>query len=227
MKKLIAVMLCFACVFAFAACTKKDPDNAPETEPTGTPGEWVTDAEGKVVITQVPFLDLDENGEPQTDANGNALTTIVNQIETYPAAPGETIPPKSTVPTVAPGNTLKSEGSAWPAHSYMSKLPKLRDKIDKTTYNKDKNGQLTTVYVNEISYADFLAYIETCKKAGFTQSNTGTVLPEKAAPGKSYIFASQSHGLYITFTYYTDEYPYRNCDLFISVADYDLLEAEF
>lgn len=223
MKKLFAVLLCFACVFAFAACTKKEPD----TEPTGTPGEWVTDADGSVVMTQTPFLDLDENGQPQTDANGSPLTTIVNQIATYPPAPGETIPPKSTSPTVAPGNTIKSENKAWPTESYMAKFPKLRDTVDKSTYSKGENGQLVTIYINEISYADFLNYLETCKQAGFTQSNPGTVIPESAAAGKSYVYASEANGLYITLTYYTDDYPYRNCDLFISITDYDLLEASF
>lgn len=223
MKKLIAILLCFACVFAFAACTKKEPD----TEPTGVPGEWVTDADGNVVTTQIPFLDLDENGQPQTDANGNPLTTIVNQIATYPAAPGETFPPRSTNPTVAPGNTINSENKVWPTESYMAKLPKLRDIVDKSTYVKDDNGQLMTIYINEISYADFLSYLETCKQAGFTQSNPGTVIPESAVAGKSYVYSSQANGLYITMTYYTDDYPYRNCDLFISVADYDLLKASF
>lgn len=223
MKKFIAVMLCFACVFAFAACTKNDPEE--ETQPTGAPGEWVTDADGNVVTTQFPVLVLDENGQPQTDADGKPLTTVVNDIATYPAAPGETIP--TTVPTVAPGNTIRSEEKAWPTESYMAKFPKLRDTVDKSTYNKDDNGQLTTIYINEISYADFVAYLETCKAAGFTQSNPGTVIPESAAPGKSYVYASEANGLYITIKYCTDEYPYRNCDLFISIADYNLLEAKF
>ena len=222
MKKFIAVLLCFACVFAFAACTKKDPETQ---EPTGTPGEWVTDESGSVVMTEIPFLDLDENGEPQLDENSKPMTTYVKQIVTYPPAEGETLPPKTTSPTVAPGNTLKSEKAAWPSQSFLTKLPKLKDTVDKTTYQKNDNGELATIYINDISYADYLAYIETCKKAGFEQNNKGTVLPEKAQAGKSYVYYTVANGLYITMTYYTDEYPYRNCDLFISVANYDLLKS--
>ena len=221
MKKFIAVLLCFACVFAFAACTKKDPET---TEPTGTPGEWVTDEFGSVVMTEIPFLDLDENGEPQLDENSQPLTTYVKQIATYPPAEGETLPPKTTAPTVAPGNTIKSENAEWPTQSFLTKLPKLKDTADKVTYQKNDNGELATIYINEISYADYLKYIETCKKAGFEQKNKGTTIPEKAQAGKSYVYYTVANGLYITMTYYTDEYPYRNCDLFISIANYDLLE---
>ena len=222
MKKFIAVLLCFACVFAFAACTKKDPET---TEPTGTPGEWVTDEFGSVVMTEIPFLDLDENGEPQLDENSQPLTTYVKQFATYPPAEGETLPPKTTAPTVAPGNTIKSEKAAWPSQSFLTKLPKLRDTVDKATYQKNDNGELATIYINEISYADYLKYIETCKKAGFEQSNKNTVIPEKAQAGKSYVYYTVANGLYITMTYYTDEYSYRNCDLFISIANYDLLKS--
>lgn len=222
MKKFIAVLLCFACVFAFAACTKEETPDTTETTVKNRPGDWVTDANGEVVTTRVPFLQLDENGEPMLDENSKPLTTYVDKIATYPTAEGETFPPKT--PTVAPGNTMKSEKSKWPTHEFMSKLPKLRDTIDKTTYQKNENGNHATVYVNEISYADYLKYIEACKKAGFEQKNTGTKIPDKEVPGKSYIYYTVANGLYITMTYYTDEYPYRNCDLFISVADYDLLE---
>lgn len=218
MKKLIAVLLCFACVFAFAACTKKE-------EPAGKPGDWVTDADGNAVMTEVALFDLDENGETQLDEKGKPLTTYVKQIATYPPAEGETLPPKTTAPTVAPGNTLKSENRAWPSQSFMTKLPKLKDTVDKATYQKNTHGELATIYINDISYKDYLGYIETCKKAGFAQSNTGTEIPEKPQAGKSYVYYTIANGLYITMTYYTDEYPYRNCDLFISVASYDLLES--
>ncbi len=220
MKKIIAVMLCFASVFAFAACNKNTED---PTEPAGTPGDWITDENGELVMTEMPFLVLDENDEPVLDENGNPQTTIVKQIATYPAGPGETYPTKA--PTVAPGNTIRSEKAAWPTHSFMAKLPKLRDNIDKTTYQKNDKGELATVYVNEISYEDFLAYLETCKKAGFAQSNSGTVIPEKSEAGKSYAYYTEANGLYITMTYYTDEYPYRSCDLFINVSNYNLLDA--
>lgn len=222
MKKMIAVLLCFAAIFAFAACTKDEPDTT--TEPTGRPGDMVTNDKGDVVTVTDFALVLDENGEPQLDEKGNVMTTVGYAVATYPPAEGETLPPQTTVPTVAAGNTIKSENAKWPAHEFMSKLPKLRDNVDKATLVTTDKGQLATVYVNELSYADYLAYIETCKKAGFVQKNTGTKLPEKPEAGKSYIYYTVENGLYITMTYYTDEYPYRNCDLYISVSDYNLLD---
>ncbi len=222
MKKFIAVLLCFSVIFAFAACTKNEPDTT--TEPTGRPGDMVTDANGGVVTVTDFALVLDENGEPQLDANGNVMTTVGNAVATYPPAEGETLPPLTKAPTVAVGNTIKSENAKWPAEEFMSKLPKLRADVDKATHVTTDKGQISTIYINELSYADYLAYIDTCKKAGFAQKNTGTVIPESAQAGKSYVYYTVANGLYITMTYYTDEYPYRNCDLYISVADYNLLD---
>ncbi len=226
MKKIIAVLLCFATVFCFAACTKKPVTNEETTtaEPTGKPGEWVTNEKGEPQTKSTPYLVLDENGEPQTDENGKALTTCRMEIATYPPAPGETIPPQTQPPTVAPGNTVSNENLDWPAYDFMTKFPKAADKVAKTVYSNKENGkeQLAAIYINEMSYADFLAYIETCKKAGFTQYNKNTQFPETAQAGKSYTYMTVEQGLYVTFTYYTDEYPYRNCDLYISVANYDV-----
>ena len=226
MKKFVAVLLCFAVIFAFAACTKKPEEVETTTEPTGAPGEWVTNADGEVQTATAPYLVLDENGQPQYDENSNVMTTVAYEILTYPPAEGETIPVKTTAPTVAHGNTVKSENAKWPEHEFMSKLPKAAATVDKATHqsNKDGSQQLATVYINEMSYSDFLSDLETCKKAGFTQKNTGTVIPEKAEAGKSYIYYTVANGLYITITYYMDDYPYRLCDLYISVANYDLLK---
>lgn len=222
MKKYIAVLLCFAVIFAFAACTKNEPETT--TEPTGKPGDFVTDDNGNVVTVTDVGLVLDEKGEPQLDSDGKVMTTVGYAIATYPPAEGETLPPKTTAPTVAVGNTIKSENAKWPAHEFMSKLPKIKENVDKATLVTTDKGQIASIYVNELSYSDYLGYIETCKKAGFEQKNTGTKLPETPEAGKSYIYYTVANGLYITMTYYTDEYPYRNCDLYISVADYSLLD---
>lgn len=222
MKKYISVLLCFAVIFAFAACTKNEPETT--TEPTGRPGDFVTDDNGNVVTVTDVGLVLDEKGEPQLDSDGKVMTTVGYAIATYPPAEGETIPPQTTAPTVPVGNTIKSENAKWPADEFMSKLPKIKENVDKATLVTTDKGQIAAVYVNELSYSDYLAYIETCKKAGFEQKNTGTKIPETPEAGKSYIYYTVANGLYITMTYYTDEYPYRNCDLYISVADYSLLD---
>ena len=137
MKKFIAVLLCFAAIFAFAACTKNEPDTT--TEPTGRPGDMVTNDNGDVVTVTDFALILDENGEPQLDSDGNVMTTVGYAVATYPPAEGETLPPKETSPTVAPGNTIKSENAKWPADEFMSKLPKIKEiRAVKTNITKRK-----------------------------------------------------------------------------------------
>lgn len=224
MKKFIAVLLCFAVVFAFAACTKDPANNEETTEPTGKPGEWVTDAEGEVQTVTTPYLVLDDKGEPQTDENGKALTTTVFEIETYPAPEGETLPPQTTAPTVPVGNTVSSDNLAWPTQEFMTKLPKAADKVDKATYqsNEDGSEQLATIYINEMTYEAFKDYLKKCADAGFVQRNTGKPVPEKLEAGKSFVYLSIANDLTVTITYYTDEYPYRNCDVLITVANYDV-----
>ncbi len=224
MKKLIAVLLCFSVIFSFAACTKDPANNDETTEPTGKPGEWVTNAEGEVQTVTTPYLVLDKNDEPQTGEDGKVMTTTVYEIMTYPPAEGETLPPQTTVPTVPAGNTIKSENKDWPTQEFMTKLPKAADKVAKATYNSNEDGseQLATVYINEMSYADYLAYLKKCEDAGFTRYVSGKQMPEKAEAGKSYVYLSVANGLYVTVAYYTDEYPYRNCDVLITVANYDV-----
>ena len=261
MKKIIAVLLCFAVIFAFAACTKKavdgetttavelpanvitDANGNPETvtsvsvvyDADGKPkttyvseyktypaGAWVTDSNGMWVTQTEQFLVLDDNGEPMVDENGVPITTYAYNNVTYPAAPGETLPPKTTKPA---GYTTPSENAKWPADAFMAKLPKLKDNVDKAIGSTNKNGNFKNIQINELSYADYLKYIETCKKAGFVQTNTGTVIPSKSEAGECYRYQSVANGLYVTLTYYTDEYPYRTCDLLITVSDYDMMEA--
>ena len=86
MKKYISVLLCFAVIFAFAACTKNEPETT--TEPTGKPGDFVTDDNGNVVTVTDVGLVLDEKGEPQLDSNGNVMTTVGYAVATYPPAEG-------------------------------------------------------------------------------------------------------------------------------------------
>lgn len=224
MKKFIAVLLCFAVIFAFAACTKNPSNDESTTEPTGKPGEWVTDANGEVQTVTTPYLVLDDKGEPQTGEDGKPLTTTVFEIETYPPAEGETLPPQTTVPTVPAGNTVSSDNLAWPAQEFMAKLPKAADKVDKATYhtNDDGSEQLATIYINEMTYEAYKAFLQKCTDAGFVQRNTGKPVPEKLEAGKNYVYLSVANGLYVTVSYYTDEYPYRNCDVLITVANYDV-----
>lgn len=273
MKKFIAILFCFAVIFAFAACTKK-PNEGETTNPavtlpanvvldengnpvtklhmefatdakghpvtdkngaqlttyrteykTNPAGGIVTNANGDIVTVTDYALVLDENGNPMLGENGEALTTVGFAPVTYPPAPGETIPTPTTVPTTPVGNTKPGRNQKWIAEEFMSKLPKLRDNVDEAIYATTDKGQYANIRINELSYADFLKYIETCKKAGFTQSNTAAVIPEKPEAGKCYRYSSNANGLYITLTYYTDEYPYRTCDLYITVTDYDMLSS--
>lgn len=274
MKNFIAVLLCFAVIFAFAACSKKttgsettavasapleeipsnvvlDANGNPVTEvtfqyATNASGHYYTEANGSpatissieykthaagdivvgadgnpVTVTEFGFI-LDENNEPKLDENGVPLTTYVYNFATYPTVPGGTLP--TTAPTNPVGNTNPSRNHKWISDEFMAKLPKLRDNVDEAISATTDKGHYANIRINELSYADFLKYIETCKKAGFTQSNTGTVIPGTAEAGKLYRYSSNANGLYVTLTYYTDEYPYRTCDLYITVADYDMLK---
>lgn len=258
MKNFIAVLLCFAVIFAFAACTKKASEGETTTATT-LPINVITDADGNAQTTLIlekatdkngkevttyrseyvtykaganvtyangdPVTatkysyDLDENGSTMLDKNGNIRTNVAFSNVTYPPAPGETTPPKPTMPV---GNTSPSENVKWPADKFMAKLPKLRDNVDKVISSSNENGNLTSIYINELSYADFLKYAEMCRKAGFVQDNA-SLIPESPEAGKSYNYYSVANGLYVRAIYYTDEYPYRTCDLCITVSDYDML----
>ncbi len=227
MKKAIALLLCFAFIFAFAAC-KNNENNDGTTEasttqePTGKPGEFVTDDKGEIQTKKESYILTDENDKPitqiVTDKNGEShaqvVTTVVFDVETYPG--GETIP------TVAPGNTLTPDIQAWPAHKFMSKLPKFADKVDDVDYSKTEKGEIAIIYFNDVEYKDYLNYIEKCQKAGF-ENTYGTKIPEKPHNGESYIYYSVANGLYVGITYNTDAVPYRNCDVRISISDFNVL----
>jgi len=185
-------------------------------------GDIVTDADGDVVTVTEYALVLDKNGNPMLGEDGKVITTYGYTPVTYPPAPGDTLP--TALPTTPVGNTNPSKNQKWLTQEFMAKLPKLRDNVDEAIYATTDKGQYANIRINELSYADYLKYIETCKKAGFAQSNTGTVLPNSPEAGKSYIYSSKANGLYVTITYYTDEYPYRTCDLYITVTDYDMLK---
>ncbi len=225
MKKLIAVLLCLAMIFTFAAC-KKNPDTSDESETTteettGRPGDWVTNADGEVQTVVDSYIMLDENSKPMTeivtDEQGSEkqqlVTTVIYDIETYPGA--------ETVPTVAPGNTNPANVQAWPSYSFMSKLPKLADNVDDVSYSKNDEGEIAIIYFNDVSYEEYLAYVEKCKKAGFEQSY-GHNLPEEEEAGASYIYYSIANGLYVGISYDTDTAPYRYCDVKISISSYDV-----
>ena len=224
MKKIIAVVLTFAMIFVFAACKNNIDENQttePVTEATGTPGGWVTNAAGELQTTQNYYVILDDNSKPMTEIvtdekgseNVQVVTTVVFDIETYPGA--------TQAPTVAPGYTMADKGMSWPGYKFMEKVPVLADKISDSSYSKNDNGEVAVIYLNDMSYADYLKYIDKCKAAGFEQTY-GDNLPEKEEDGRSYIYYSIANGLYLGVTYNTHSAPYRNCDVKITVANYDV-----
>lgn len=224
MKKLIAIVLAFAMIFAFAACKNNIDENQttePVTEATGTPGGWVTNAAGELQTTQNYYVILDDNSKPMTEIvtdekgseNVQVVTTVVFDIETYPGA--------TQAPTVAPGYTMADKEMSWPAYDFINKVPVLNDKISDSSYSKNDNGEVAVIYLNDMSYADYLKYIDKCKAAGFEQTY-GDNLPEKEEDGRSYIYYSIANGLYLGVTYNTHSAPYRNCDVKITVANYDV-----
>ncbi|MBR4051053.1 MAG: hypothetical protein IKK09_11200 [Clostridia bacterium] len=224
MKKYIAVVIVFAMIFAFAAC-KNDVDEGQTTEPvaeeTGRPGDWVTNASGELQTTAVSYIIADEYSNPVTeiitDENGSEkvqfVTTLIYDIETNPGA--------TQAPTVAPGFTLADKDMRWPAHKFMDKVPVLKDKISDSSYSKTEDGEVAVIYLNDISYADYLKYIEKCKTAGFEQT-LGDNLPEKEEDGRSYSYYSIANGLYLNVIYNTHSAPYRNFDVKIAIANYDV-----
>ena len=224
MKKIIAVALVFATLFAFTACkntVNEGQTTEPVAEETGRPGDWVTNASGEPQTTQNYYVILDDNSKPMTevvtDENGSenvqVVTTVVYDIETYPGA--------TQAPTVAPGYTMADKNMSWPAYSFMDKVPVLKDKISDSSYSKNDDGEVAVIYLNDMSYADYLKYIDKCKAAGFEQTY-GNNLPEKEEDGESYIYYSIANGLYLGVSYNTNSAPYRNCDVKITVANYDV-----
>ena len=231
MKKLICILLALSFAFAFAACQKKGGKTEAETTTDNyRPGEWVTDASGIVQTTRVPILVTDKNGEAATKAvtgkdgktEYEAVTTYVDSIQTYPAREGETLPTEAPPQTVPVGNTLPSQNKTWPKDEFMAALPKAADKIDflSTTYND--NGNCVSINLNDYSYEDFLAYTKKLTDAGFAQTYGNPEFPGQPKDGDAYYYGTVAKGLYVTVSFYTDKSPYRNCDLNITVADYDV-----
>lgn len=223
MKNVIAVLLAFAMIFVFAACKNNIDENKttePVTEATGVPGAWVTNAQGEYQTTGYPYVVPDEDGKPLTevvtDENGSerarVVTTLVYDIATYPGA--------TQVPTVAPGYTMADKGMNWPSYEFLAAVPVLSEKVSDISYSKLDEGEAVVIYINDMSYADYLRYIDKCKAAGFEQTY-GNTLPEKETDGESYIYYSTANGLRLGVMYNTDSTPYRNCDVKITVADYD------
>lgn len=224
MKNVIAVLLTFAMIFVFAACKNNIDENKttePVTEATGVPGAWVTNARGEYQTTGYHYVLSGDDGKPLTqvvtDDNGSekyqVVTTLVYDIATYPGA--------TQVPTVAPGYTMADKGMNWPSYEFLAAVPVLAEKISDISYSKSDEGEAAVIYLNDMSYADYLKYIDKCKAAGFEQSY-GNNLPEKETDGESYIYYSIANGLYMGVIYNTDSTPYRNCDVKITVANYDV-----
>lgn len=225
MKNIVAILLVFSMIFAFAACKNNIIDDETTTEPvieeTGKPGDWVTNADGEVQTTVKQYIILDDNSKPMTeivtDENGSenvqVVTTVVYDIQTYPGA--------TEAPTVAPGYTMADKNLNWPEYEFLAKVPVLADKISDSSYSKNDKGEAAVIYLNDMSYADYLKYIDKCKAAGFEQTY-GHNLPEEEVDGESYIYYSIANGLYLGVTYNTNSAPYRNCDVKITVANYDV-----
>ena len=231
MKKLICLLLTLSLVFAFAACQKKGGKTDDETTTDDyQPGAWVTDENGVVQTTLTPILITDKNGEAATEAvtdkdgktQYKAVTTYVESIQTYPAREGETLPTEAPLQTVPVGNTLPSQNKAWPSDKFMAALPKAADKIDYLTSSSSEKGNCVSININDYSYEQFLKYTKTLADAGFTQSYGNPEFPDKAKDGDSYYYGTVAKGLYVTVVFYTDRSPYRNCDLNITIADYDV-----
>ena len=224
MKNFIVALLAFAMIFVFAACKNNIDENQttePVTEETGVPGAWVTNAQGEYQTTAYPKVVPDEDGKPLTevvtDENGSerarVVTTLVYDIATYPGA--------TQPPTVAPGYTMADKDMDWPSYEFLSAVPVLSEKISDISYSETDEGEAVVIYLNDMSYADYLKYIDKCKAAGFEQSY-GNNLPEKETDGESYIYYSIANGLRLGVMYNTDSTPYRNCDVKITVANYDV-----
>ncbi|MBQ9553088.1 MAG: hypothetical protein IJU96_10040 [Clostridia bacterium] len=231
MKKLICLLLTLSLVFAFAACQKKGGKTDDETTTDNyQPGAWVTDASGVVQTTVVVMPATDKDGEfatvVATKEDGqtyyDSATTYVYSIQTYPAREGETLPTEAPPQTSPVGNTLPSQNKAWPSDKFMAALPKAADKVDYLSTTTTEEGHCVSINVNDYSYEQFLKYTKTLAAAGFTQSYGNPEFPEKAKDGSSYYYGTIANGLYVTVCFNTDSAPYRNCDLNISVADYDV-----
>lgn len=228
MKKLIAALLALSIVFALTACKNKPVNGETTTEPTGRPGSYVTDASGNVQTTADYYLELDESGQPKTeiikDEDGSTRVMPVTRVGyepiTYPPKKGETLP-ATTRHTMPVNNTVKSNHEAWPTFKFMEKLPKAADTVDRVDHSDTETGEVAAIWINEMSYADFLKYIDKCKAAGFTD-NAAATPPAQEKEGEYYAFVSNANGLWITVLYSTSTYASRFCDVMITVADYDV-----
>ncbi len=230
MKKIICVLLTLALAVSFAACQKKGGKADETTTDNYHPGEWVTDEKGVIQTTLSPLLVTDKNGEAVTKAVSGkdgktkyeAVTTYVYSIQTNPAREGETLPPEPTAQTVPVGNTLPSQNKAWPTDAFMSALPKAASKVDFLSTSSGKEGHCASISLNNFTYEQFLGYIKILTSSGFAQSYGNKDFPAKAEKGAAYYYGTVAKGLYVTVVFYTDEAPYRNCDLSITAADYDV-----
>ncbi len=251
MKKTLMLLLTAALVIGFAACTRKVGSNIEITgEPlTGKNGEQltfsheeiVTDDKGVVVTDVVTEVVTNDDGSAMTAADGKEITTAFYDFRTtvwseyLTIAPpptdndGNTFPPTEkaadeTYPTTPEGNTLASQNEDWPEYEFISKVPKIADKVDAVFYSPDKGDghETLTVRINDMSYEDYKAYIKKCTAAGFKESRDFTV-PDKE-PKESFLFYSTDNGVWMGVTYYADKAPYRYCDVQLTVSNYNPVE---
>ena len=231
MKKLICLLLTLTLALAFVACQKKGGQTEEETTTDNYhPGEWITDESGVIQTTRVPVPVAGKDGKPVTtvitDKDGSTryeeVTEYIDTIQTVPAREGDTLPPEPPMQTVPAGNTLPSQNKPWPNYAFMKALPKAADKVDFVTTTFDDRGNCASININDYSYEQFLQYTKKLAAAGFEQSYGNPDFPAKAVDGDGYYYGTFANGLYITVAFYTDKAPNRNCDLNITVADYDV-----
>ncbi len=231
MKKLICLLLALALALAFAACQKKGSKTEETTADNYHPGEWITDASGVIQTTRVPVPVTGKDGKPVTtaiaDKDGStryeAVTDYIDTIQTVPAREDDTLPTEPPMTNVPVGNTVPSQNKPWPTYAFMKALPKAADKVDFVTTSADSKGNSANIKINEYSYEQFLQYLKTLADAGFTKVAGNPDYPEKAKEGDAYYYnGASADGLHVMVSYYTDHMPQRNCDLSVTVTDYDV-----
>lgn len=254
MKKLLAIILVFSLAFAFAACkkvidTSKDGEGIPVTDEDGNPvtdirWEIVTTPEGETVTATTYEPPSNNDGVQLTNKSGAGLTTArfvqvteeVSYIVTLPPPAtdenGKTFAPTQetvveTYPTTPPGNTNASQNVAWPTYDFIKKIPKVKDTVDAIYYSPDKGDgkETVTIRINDMSYADFKAYVEKCMDAGFENYRDRTV-PENEPKTDTYFFYSTNNGTWFGATFYPENSPYRYCDVQLTISNYNPAELD-
>jgi len=166
MKKILALMLALAMIFAFAACK----DEAPETPAEST---TAADVAGDVVgnETQAP---ADDSTVAATDENGS---TVPSSEEDSTAAAEDSTAAAQTVTIEAPGNGSKADIVRF-FNQYATAMKNYKGKVTV------KRVQGTTSKINKITGGDTVANIAVgLLPNDYPQTETKTFNGGKAADG--------------------------------------------